>query len=77
MKNEGTDTAAVLERLGATIAERLQADPASSYVASLAAKCHDAILKKVAEEAAETREALRGYANKLLSFETLMEALAG
>lgn len=43
----------VLERLGVTIAERLKADAASSYVASLATKGHDAILKKVAEEAAE------------------------
>jgi phosphoribosyl-ATP pyrophosphohydrolase len=46
--------AEILERLGATIAARLTADPASSYVAGLAAKGQDAILKKVAEEAAET-----------------------
>ena len=46
--------AEILARLGAVIAERLEADPASSYVASLAAKGEDAILKKVAEEAAET-----------------------
>ena len=45
---------AVLARLGATIVQRLQADPGSSYVASLASKGQDAILKKVAEEAAET-----------------------
>ncbi len=44
----------VLERLAATIVSRLKADPATSYVASLAAKGQDAILKKVAEEAAET-----------------------
>ena len=44
----------ILARLGAVIAERLRADPASSYVASLAAKGEDAILKKIAEEAAET-----------------------
>ena len=44
----------ILARLGAVIAERLKADPASSYVASLAKKGQDAILKKVAEEAAET-----------------------
>jgi phosphoribosyl-ATP pyrophosphohydrolase len=43
----------ILARLGDVIAQRLEADPASSYVASLAAKGHDAILKKVAEEAAE------------------------
>lgn len=46
--------AEILERLAATIAARLKSDPATSYVASLAAKGHDAILKKVAEEAAET-----------------------
>ena len=44
----------VLERLARVIAERRNADPASSYVASLFAKGGDAIMKKVAEEAAET-----------------------
>ena len=44
----------VLARLASVIAARLKADPAASYVASLAAKGQDAILKKVAEEAAET-----------------------
>ena len=44
----------ILARLGNVIAERLKADPGTSYVASLAAKGQDAILKKVAEEAAET-----------------------
>jgi phosphoribosyl-ATP pyrophosphohydrolase len=44
----------ILERLAGTIVSRLKADPATSYVASLAAKGQDAILKKVAEEAAET-----------------------
>jgi phosphoribosyl-ATP pyrophosphohydrolase len=48
-----TDTD-ILRRLGAVIAQRRQADPASSYVASLFAKGEDAIMKKVAEEAAET-----------------------
>jgi phosphoribosyl-ATP pyrophosphohydrolase len=46
--------AEILERLAASIAARLKADPATSYVASLAAKGQDAILKKVAEEAVET-----------------------
>jgi phosphoribosyl-ATP pyrophosphohydrolase len=46
--------AQLLERLAATIESRLKADPATSYVANLAAKGEDAILKKVAEEAAET-----------------------
>ena len=44
----------ILERLASTIAGRLRSDPSTSYVASLAAKGHDAVLKKVAEEAAET-----------------------
>jgi phosphoribosyl-ATP pyrophosphohydrolase len=44
----------VLRRLGQVIAERKGADPASSYVASLFAKGGDAVMKKVAEEAAET-----------------------
>jgi len=44
----------ILQRLGEVIAARKQADPKSSYVASLFAKGHDAVLKKVAEEAAET-----------------------
>ena len=43
----------ILRRLGEVIAARKQADPASSYVASLMAKGEDAILKKVAEEASE------------------------
>ena len=44
----------LLLRLGRVIAERRHADPASSYVAALFAKGGDAIMKKVAEEAAET-----------------------
>lgn len=46
--------AEILQRLGEVIETRLKADPSASYVASLAAKGHDAILKKVTEEAAET-----------------------
>jgi len=46
--------AAILGRLSDTIAARRQAEPASSYVASLFGKGHEAILKKVAEESAET-----------------------
>ena len=44
----------ILRRLGEVIAQRKQADPSSSYVASLFAKGENAIMKKVAEEAAET-----------------------
>ena len=43
----------VLHRVAATLAERKQAAPDSSYVSSLYAKGTDAICKKVAEEAAE------------------------
>ena len=46
--------AEILRRLADTIAARKQGDPAASYVAGLFAKGQDAILKKVAEEAAET-----------------------
>ena len=44
----------ILRRLGRVIAERSRADPTASYVAALFAKGGDAIMKKVAEEAAET-----------------------
>ncbi len=44
----------ILQQLDAVLAERKQADPDSSYVASLYAKGLDAILKKVGEEAVET-----------------------
>ena len=50
----------ILKRLGEVLAARRQADPGSSYVASLFAKGEDAILKKVAEEAAETVLAGKG-----------------
>ena len=44
----------ILIRLGEVIAERKRADPSSSYVAGLFAKGENEIMKKVAEEAAET-----------------------
>ena len=44
----------ILHRLGEALEVRKQADPSSSYAAQLFAKGHDAILKKVAEEVAET-----------------------
>jgi phosphoribosyl-ATP pyrophosphohydrolase len=50
----------MLQRLGETIAARKGGDPAASYVASLFAKGEDAILKKIAEEAAETVLAAKG-----------------
>ena len=48
-----TDTN-ILRRLADVIDERKAANAGSSYVASLFGKGHDAILKKVAEESAET-----------------------
>jgi phosphoribosyl-ATP pyrophosphohydrolase len=50
----------LLKRLGQTIAARGKGDPSASYVASLFAKGEDAILKKIAEEAAETVLAAKG-----------------
>jgi len=50
----------LLHRLGEVIAARKQGDASASYVASLFAKGQDAILKKVAEEAAETVLAAKG-----------------
>lgn len=44
----------ILRRLAQTIEARKAADAGESYVASLFAKGHNAILKKVGEEAAET-----------------------
>ncbi|HWI13141.1 MAG TPA: phosphoribosyl-ATP diphosphatase, partial [Burkholderiales bacterium] len=43
-----------LARLADTIEARKRSEPADSYVASLMHKGQDAILRKVAEEAAET-----------------------
>lgn len=51
MINDNRD---VLHRVAATLEERKQAAPESSYVAALYGKGLDAILKKVAEESAET-----------------------
>ena len=44
----------ILRRLSETIASRRGAEAKSSYVASLFAKGHDAVLRKVAEESTET-----------------------
>lgn len=45
--------AEILQRLADTIEARKAADAGNSYVAGLFAKGHDAVLKKVGEEAAE------------------------
>ena len=49
---DGDDS--VLARLAAAIEARKDAEPKSSYVASLFARGDDAILKKIGEEATET-----------------------
>lgn len=54
MKPEALTESEILRRLAATIESRKAADSGSSYVAALFAKGHDAILKKVGEEAVET-----------------------
>jgi phosphoribosyl-ATP pyrophosphohydrolase len=59
-----------LERLEAVIASRRNADPSSSYVASLHAKGLDQILKKVAEEAIETVIASRSGERESIVHET-------
>jgi phosphoribosyl-ATP pyrophosphohydrolase len=60
----------ILDRLAATLAARKSADPASSYVAKLYAKGLDAILKKVAEEAAETIMAAKDGVREKIVYET-------
>jgi len=57
----------ILVELHQTLVERLDADPSSSYVASLYGKGLDAILKKVGEEATETVMAAKdGVAEKIV-----------
>jgi len=60
----------VLERLEAVIAERRTAAAGSSYVASLNAKGHDAILKKIGEEATEAVVASKGGERSAVVHET-------
>ena len=51
---DNADTTDTLRRLAKTIEARKGADPAGSYVAKLLHGGRDEILKKIAEEAAET-----------------------
>ena len=60
----------ILHELAATLEERKQADPNSSYVARLYTKGLDAILKKVGEEAAETLLAAKNGDPEHLVYET-------
>lgn len=60
----------ILSRLAETLEARKQADPQGSYVAKLYAKGLDAILKKVAEEAAETIMAAKDGVREKIVYET-------
>ncbi|HMV65156.1 MAG TPA: phosphoribosyl-ATP diphosphatase [Rhodocyclaceae bacterium] len=60
----------ILGRLAETLEARKSADPQSSYVAKLYAKGLDAILKKVAEEAAETIMAAKDGEREKIIYET-------
>ena len=57
----------VLSKIHQTLLSRLDADPDSSYVASLYGKGLDAILKKIGEEATETVMAAKdGVADQVI-----------
>jgi phosphoribosyl-ATP pyrophosphohydrolase len=60
----------ILRRLAEVLEQRKQADPESSYVASLYAKGLDAILKKIGEEATETVLAAKGGDRDQIVYET-------
>jgi len=60
----------ILDRLAQTLEARKLADPQSSYVAKLYHKGLDAILKKVAEEAAETIMAAKDGVREKIIYET-------
>ena len=60
----------ILARLAETLEARKQADPQSSYVAKLYGKGLDAILKKIAEEAAETIMAAKDGVREKIVYET-------
>jgi len=59
----------ILSRLAQTLAARKTADPQVSYVARLHHKGLDAILKKVAEEAAETLMAAKDGVREKVVYE--------
>ena len=59
-----------LEKLAAVLEQRKQADPETSYVASLYSKGLDAILKKIGEEATETVMAAKDGNVQQIVYET-------
>ncbi len=60
----------ILDRLAQTLETRKLADPQNSYVAKLYHKGLDAILKKIAEEAAETIMAAKDGVREKIIYET-------
>ncbi|MTI63002.1 phosphoribosyl-ATP diphosphatase [Methylophaga sp.] len=60
----------ILHKLSLVLNDRKQADPASSYVASLYAAGTDKILKKLGEEATETVIAGKGGQRDEIIYET-------
>jgi len=60
----------ILHKLSVVLNERKQADPKSSYVASLYAAGTDKILKKLGEEATETVIAGKGGQRDEIIYET-------
>ncbi len=60
----------IFQRLSQTIEIRRNADPASSYVAKLLTSGQDKILKKIAEETAETIMASKDGNTEQIIYET-------
>ena len=60
----------ILKQLDEVLEQRKQAEPDSSYVASLYAKGLDTILKKIGEEAAETIIAGKAQDKEQIIYET-------
>lgn len=60
----------ILIRLARTIESRKNANPSSSYVAKLLGSGQDKILKKIAEEAAETIMASKDNDKRQIVYET-------
>ncbi len=60
----------ILQRLAQTIEARKDADPAHSYVAKLLNSNQDKVLKKIAEEAAETIMACKDEDKEQIIYET-------
>ncbi|WP_350283251.1 phosphoribosyl-ATP diphosphatase [Nitrosomonas sp.] len=60
----------ILQRLTQTIEARKSADPAHSYVAKLLNSNQDKVLKKIAEEAAETIIACKDNDREQIIYET-------